>query len=527
MKRSPALALALGLCAAYLANAAPPPTDSPIVTTNYGAISGHLDPASHVTSFKGIPFAASPVGKLRWRPPAPPSPWKRVRDGSKFRDSCMQRIRGDFLPWTTEFLAQGSVSEDCLYLNVWTPRVEKSANLPVIVYIYGGGFTEGSSSVKVYDGTNLAGTGLVIVSINYRLGVFGFLAHAELTAESPHNSSGNYGLLDQIAALKWVQSNIRAFGGDPQRVTIWGQSAGAFSVGALLASPESKGLFERAMADSGLGIAEIPMPDLHAAQQAGARFAANHHARSIAELRTMPAADLLPGPQDQPLPYSLIIDGWVLPDTPNAINRTSAGSDVPVVTGYQANDGLLFSPPIHSLKEYEDRVHRFYGSMAVEFEKLYPGGTVEEAQRSLEESMHDRDRTSAFLWAEVRLQHHKGPVYIYFFDRGIPWPQHPQFGAFHTGEIPYFFRNLKMLDRPFEPIDFQVSETASAYLKAFATRGDPNAPNLPKWPAVNPASPGTMEIGAKMQPMPLADTARYDFWVRYFQSVDSRNAPLF
>lgn len=213
------------------------------------------------------------------------------------------------------------------------------------------------------------------------------------------------------------------------------------------------------------------------------------------------------------------VDGWVLPDAPNAINRTAAGSDVPVITGYQANDGLLFSPPIHSLKEYEDRVHRFYGSMANEFEKLYPGKTVEEAQLSLEESMHDRDRVSAFLWAEVRLQHHKGPVYTYFFDRAIPWPQHPQFGAFHTGEIPYFFRNLKMLDRPFEPIDFQVSQTASAYLKAFAASGDPNAPNLPNWPAVNPASPQTMEIGARIQPMP--------FWVRYFHSADSRNAPPF
>ncbi len=527
MKRASGFAIALGLCAAVPVNTALPNTVNPAVRTSSGAVSGRVESASHVTSFKGLPFAAPPVGELRWRPPAPPAAWKGVRDGSQFGSSCMQRTHGDFLPWTKEFLVQNQVSEDCLYLNVWTPRAKKSARLPVVVFIHGGGFREGSGSIEVYDGTNLASTGIVVVTINYRLGVFGFLAHPELTAESIHHSSGNYGLLDQIAALKWVQTNIKAFGGDPHRVTIWGQSAGAFSVGELLASPQAKSLFCAAMADSGLGITGFPMPDLETAQQTGVRFAADHHARSIKELRAIPAADLLPDSQDHPLSFAPIVDGWVLPDAPNALNQSGGDNDVPVITGYQANDGLLFSSPVRSSKDFDERAHRIYGSMAEEFESLYPGGSVGEMQRSLDQSIRDRDRVSMFLWAEQRLQHHRGPVYTYFFDRAIPWPQHPEFGAFHTGEIPYFFLNLKMLDRPYQPVDFEVSRIASSYLKAFASKGSPNAPNLPDWPAVNPASPQTMEIGAKTQPMPLADTAKYEFWIRYFHSAESKNAPPF
>jgi para-nitrobenzyl esterase len=344
-----------------------------------------------------------------------------------------------------------------------------------------------------------------------------------LTTTAPEN----YALLDQIAALKWVQNNIRAFGGNPRNVTIWGQSAGAFSVGALLATPQAKGLFQRAQADSGLGMTELTS-NLQTAQEDGLRFAAAHHATSIKELRAIPAADLLPGPQDHPFRFVPIVDGWVLPDTPDVINQTAGGSDVPVViTGYQANDGTLFIPPIRSSKDFDDLAHRLYGSMAGEFERLYQGGNVEQMQQCVTESTRDRDRVSMFLWAQERLQHHHSPVYTYFFDRAIPWPQHPQFGAFHTGEIPYFFRNLRTLDRPFEPVDFQVSQIASSYLKAFAATGSPNAPGLPEWPSVNPASRETMEIGAQTQPMPLASKARYEFWVRYFHSTESRNAPIF
>ncbi|MGC2161258.1 MAG: carboxylesterase family protein [Silvibacterium sp.] len=525
--RASMLFLALGICGVLPSRADAPKELKPVVMTHYGAVSGEVEPVSHVSSFKGLPFAAPPVGDLRWRPPVPPAAWKGVRDGSHFDASCMQRVHGDSLPWTKEFLVQNQVSEDCLYLNVWTARTATNANLPVIVFIHGGGFVEGSGAIAVYDGTHLARTGAVVVTINYRLGVFGFLAYPGLTAESRHHSSGNYALLDQIAALKWVQGNIRAFGGDPHRVTIWGQSAGAFSVGALLASPEAKGLFQRAQADSGLGIVSLPVPSLAVAEQEGLRFAAEHHANSLSELRAISAEDLLPGPGDHFLRFEPIVDGWVLPAAPNALNRSGGDNDVPVITGYQANDGWLFSPPIHSAADYDALVRRLYGSMSGEFERVYPASSLAQMQQTIVESNRDRDRVSMFLWASERMQHHKGPVYTYFFDRGIPWPQHPEFGAFHTGEIPYFFRNLDALDRPWEPVDQEVSRIASSYLKAFAARGNPNAPVLPQWPAVNPGAPQTMEIGAKTQVMPLADPARYQFWVRYFHSPEGKNAPPF
>lgn len=520
-----AVAFGFGLCVTPGAIAARQPAN-PVVKTADGSVSGTFDAASRVASFKGLPFAAPPVGNLRWRAPQPPHSWTGVRDGSKFGPSCMQRVHGDFLPWTKEYLVHGQVSEDCLYLNVWTPRANRAANLPVVVFIPGGGFVEGSGSVPMYDGMHLASTGMVVVTINYRLGVFGFLAYPGLTAESPHHASGNYGLLDQIAALEWVRGNIRAFGGNPHNVTVWGQSAGAISVGALLVSPRAAGLFQRAMADSGLGFEGFPTPDLKDAEQTGERFAEAHHASDLKELRAIPAADLLPGPSDH-FRFTPDIDGWVLTASPHALNQTSSGSDVPVITGYQANDGMLFTPPIRSKADFDDWANRVYGSMAGEFERLYPGGSLQQMQLSITESNQDRDRVSMYLWAKARMEHRKDPVYTYYFDQAIPWPAHPEFGAFHSGELPYFFRNLDLMDRPWKAMDHHVSETASGYLKAFAATGNPNTRELPHWPAVSAITPQTMKIGPKTQPMPLATNERYQFWMRYFQSAEAKSAPFF
>ena len=520
------LVVASSFCLALTVAAVANPTQ-PVVATQYGKLAGITNRRTHISVFKGIPFASPPIGKLRWRPPVPPSDWKGVRQATHFGASCMQRIHGTFGPWTPAFLVQNAVSEDCLYLNVWTPQVSANAHLPVIVFIPGGGFVEGSGEVPVYNGAHLASTGIVIVTINYRLGALGFLAYPGLTAESRHHSSGNYGILDQIAALKWVRENIRAFGGNPGNVTVWGQSAGAFSVGVLLDSPLARGLFERAQADSGLGITAHGTT-LAAAEDAGLKFAAEHHATNLQQLRAIPAKDLLPAPGAPPMQFAPTVDGWVVPNAPNVMNGTPAGNDVPVITGNQANDYWLSFRPLHSAADYNALVTRLYGPMADQFRRLYPpGNSLAQMQKSIVESSRDRERVSMFLWASQRLDHHKGPVYTYVFDRAIPWPQHPEFGAFHSGELPYFFRNLNVLQRPWKRRDREISLTASSYLRNFASTGDPNGPGLPPWTPVNPARPATMEIGTRTGMMPLADKAHLAFWLEYFHSAEGKRAPLF
>ena len=499
------------------------------VQTTAGAIAGSTE--NGIFSFKGVPFAMPPVGDLRWRSPQPPASWQGIRKATDFGPSCIQLKAGERLPWTKEFMVQNQISEDCLYLNIWTPKVSTDAKLPVIVFIHGGGFNEGSGAIEVYRGDNLAAKGVVLVTINYRLGVLGFLAHPELTAESEHHASGNYGLSDQIAALKWVNANIAKFGGDPLRVTIWGQSAGAFSVAAMVASPLAAGLFQQSQADSGLGVSSIPMLSLKDAEQAGVKFAQQHHAATIKELRALPAEALVADPSVGATPASIrfspIIDGWVLPDSPNNMNAKGSDNDVAVITGYQAGDSALFNPTVKSLDEYHQMIQKRYGEMAAEFEKLYPVSNMEEVKAVVALSGQERSRVSGFLWACARLKSHRQPVFTYFFDRGIPWPQHPEFGAFHTGEIPYFFLNLKLIDRPWEQIDFTLANTVSTYLINYATHGDPNGNGVPPWPKIDPSQPQTMELGARTGAMPLASKEKIDFWTRYFNSPISRSAPPF
>ncbi len=421
-----------------------------------------------VATFLGIPFAAPPVGAFRWRPPQPPpyrnSDWK----ADQFGASCMQNQPGSRLPWTEEFMTQGPIDEDCLYLNVWTTAKNAGDRHPVLFWIYGGAFSEGSSAVAVYNGAELAKKGVVVVTANYRVGPLGFLAHPELTNESEHRSSGNYGLLDQIAALRWVQKNIAGFGGDPRQVTIIGQSAGAISVGALMRSPLAAGLFARAIAQSGPGLfaqSSFGATDtLPAREAAGVKFAQAKGAASLADLRALPAVAFY-GASAPPLPDGLFNDGWVLPE------RASA-AEIPLMVGFVADDlGLA-------------------------------GNTPEQKAASRE-----RARVSMHLWATDQLTANKR-VYTYYFDRAIPWPAHPEFGAFHSGEIPYFFNTLNRLPRPWEAVDRKLAETVSTYVTNFAKKGDPNGSGLPPWPAFDPASHTTMQLGARVGSMPLADAAR-------------------
>ena len=497
------------------------------VRTSYGTIEGSS--SRGIAAFKGVPFATPPIGDLRWRPPLPPASWDGVRKTDAFGASCMQLKAGERLPWTSEFMVQNQISEDCLYLNIWTPRADASARLPVIVFLHGGGFREGSGAIDVYRGENLAEKGAVVVTINYRLGVFGFFAHPELTAESEHHASGNYGLLDQIAALQWVHTNIPWFGGDPHRVTIWGQSAGAFSVAALVASPLTAGLFQRAQADSGLGVTGIPMRHLREAQENGIKFAAEHHASSLKELRALSAEALLPDAKAvaASISFAPIEDGWLLSDTPSEMNVKGNDNDVPFITGYQADDAALFFPPVHALDEYHAMIQNRYGEMAAEFERLYPVATIDDIKKAMTRSGQDRNRVSMFVWAAERGKSHRQPVFTYYFDRAIPWPQHPEFGAFHSGELPYFFLNLGVLHRPWEKEDFTLATSVSSYLVNFAAKGDPNGTGLASWPAVDPGRQETMELGAECGPMPLADKGKTEFWMRYFNSPAIRNATPF
>lgn len=481
-----------------------------------------------ISSFKGIPFAAPPVGDLRWKPPVPAKPWSGTRQAKAFGSACMQNLRRDTLPWTREFMVQNDASEDCLTLNVWTPHASSTANLPVLVFIHGGGFGEGSGGIDVYNGANLAKQGVVVVTINYRLGVFGFLAHPALTAESPNHSSGNYGLLDCLEALHWVHGNIAAFGGDPRRVTIWGQSAGAFAVGALLASPVAKGSFSGAIADSGLGHAGGVTQPLADAEKDGEAYAVSRNAPSLAALRAIPAAELIKAPLPQGVRFRPAIDGWFLTELPAAAMEDGTGSDVPVITGYQSEDARSLTRPDGALAAYQTRIHTLYGDKADEALRLYPVINGDSGVAAASEAMsHDRNRVNQWLLATRRAAHNHSATYTYFMDQAIPWPQHPEYGAFHTGELPYAFANLDKLDRPWTDKDREVSRTLSGYVVNFTKTGSPDGGGLPNWPRVTEAQKQTMELGVHFRPMPLADPAREAFWVAFLTSEDAAKSPTF
>jgi len=437
------------------------------VKTDSGVVVG-ASSSGGVAAFLGVPFAAPPIGAFRWRPPQPlpyrNADWK----ADQFGTSCMQNQPGSRLPWTEEFMTQGPIGEDCLYLNIWTTAKNAGDRHPVLFWIYGGAFNEGSSAVAVYNGAELAKKGVVVVSANYRVGPLGFLAHPELTKESEHGSSGNYGLLDQIAALRWVQKNIAGFGGDPRQVTIVGQSAGAISVAALMRSPHAAGLFTRGIAQSGPGVfarnafgAGDALPEREAA---GVKFAQAKGASSLVDLRALPAAAFY-GASAPQVPGGPFNDGWVL-------SEQAPANQVPLIVGFVADD-------------------------------LGLAGTTPEQKTASRE----RARVSMHLWATDQLAASKR-IYTYYFDRAIPWPAHPEFGAFHSGEIPYFFNTLNRLVRPWEPADRKLAETASTYVTNFAKKGDPNGSGLPQWPAYDPARYTTMQLGTRIGSMDLADAAR-------------------
>ena len=509
--------IALSACAGLAVHGA----DRATVTVAGGRLEGVAGRDASVRVFKGVPYAVPPVGPRRWKAPEPATSWSGVRAADRFAPACVQNVAGARLPWTEEFMHQGAVDEDCLYLNVWTTS-SRGARRPVLVYIYGGGFNEGSGSVAIYDGEALAKKGLVVVTFNYRVGVLGFLAHPDLAAESPHAAPGNYGLLDQVGALKWIQENIAAFGGDPGNVTIAGQSAGAMSVYLLTASPRTRGLFHRAVVQSGpgglasfgVGSARALAQSRTVAAQAGAAWAKARGAASLAALRARPARELLVSVAGSPPPrFGPVIDGWLVTEDVETVYAKGRQQDVPLLTGMNADEGSAFGGyGSATTASFREQARTQFGDRAQQFLMLYPTASDADAARAQVRSARDGALVALQQLASRRAATAKTPAYLYYFERAIPWPEHPQYGAFHTGEVPYVFANLGLLGRPWTAVDRSLADRASSYWVRFAATGNPNGPGLPPWPAFMPKTPEIMVLGAAPKARTMPDAAARTFF---------------
>jgi para-nitrobenzyl esterase len=456
------------------------------VRTEAGLVSGVKNGSGDVTAYKGIPFAAPPIGNLRWKAPQPAAHWDGVQKCDAFGPSPMQPKPVPFMVYTSEFLIpEQPISEDCLYLNVWTNAKTKTDKRPVFVWIYGGGFTSGGSACAIYDGEAMAKKGVIFVSVNYRVGVFGFLAHPELTKESPDKASGNYGLLDQVSALQWVKKNIAAFGGDPDNVTIAGQSAGSMSVNCLVASPLTKGLFNKAIAESGSLLIKSPMLatyNLQTAEEQGVKLAEKAGTKSLADMRAMPADEVLNKFQGR---YAPIVDGYVLPQSVADIFAANKQNHVPLLTGWNADEAFVMG--FKNKDEYKKQAEKDYGADAEKFLKYFPAETDEQAARSqVELSRNEIFALSGYKWAGIQSKYANSPVYVYNFARKVPATgDMAKYGAFHTAEVPYVMDDLKFLNRPLKPSDHQLAKMMSAYWVNFIKTGNPNGNGLPAWPKYN------------------------------------------
>jgi para-nitrobenzyl esterase len=475
-----------------------------------GIISGMKNSDGDIQIFKGIPFAAPPTGTRRWKTPAPVEPWVGVKKCIVFGPSPMQGKPVPFSVYTSEFLIPESpISEDCLYLNIWTGAKSANEKRPVFVWIYGGGFMSGGSACPIYDGEALARKGVVLVSINYRVGVFGFFAHPELSAETSYNGSGNYGLMDQIAALRWVQNNISAFGGDPGNVTVAGQSAGAMSVNCLVASPLAKGLFHKAIAESGSSLLRkgfVRTENGKVREQEGLKITNDMGMKSIDELRKLPADEIHSKARAW---FTPVIDGYVLPKSIPNIFAENANTDIPLLTGW--NNDETFTP-VTSTEDFKKRLEKTYGSDSQELLKFYPVTTEQESIKSQKALGRDESfGISNYVWAVLQSRA-KNKVYLYNFLRKPPaTADFVQYGAFHTAEVPYTFNTLKFFNRPLEKTDHALADLMSSYWANFARSGNPNGPGLPEWPAFKEADAMVMMFDEKSNAITLRRKEALDF----------------
>jgi len=484
-----------------------------------GALSGTR--AGAVGAFRGVPFAAPPVGANRWAAPRPAATWQGTRPATAFSPSCRQDVSpAGFGPWTHEYVVSGPVSEDCLYLNVWTPAKRAGEKLAVLVWIHGGAFTSGSASVPIYDGAALAKRGIVVVGINYRLGLYGFLAHPGLSAETATGASGNYGLMDQIAALIWVKRNIAAFGGDPARITIAGQSAGAASVHHLIAAPGAEGLFARAIAQSGSGMG-LNVASRAQAEKTGLAFAQAAGAADIMALRGLSpealeaAARKLPpgaGPGFAP-----IADGLVLPEGMVGAN----GNDTPILTGMTAEEMTGLNPAFGRMTpaDVTTQLNGRFGALAPDFAGLYPAPSDALASEAFAAFSRDRGLAAMAFWADNRLKTSRQPIYAYLWSHAEPGPDAPRYRAFHSSEIPYVFETLDAApERGFGADDRRLSALLAGYWVNWVKTGDPNGAGLPRWSPYTTSGRQILGIGATTQMRPVLDPAALALYARYVAS---------
>ncbi|MCD8123666.1 MAG: carboxylesterase family protein [Lachnospiraceae bacterium] len=480
------------------------------VTTTCGILRGQPAGNHYVSVFKGIPYAAPPVGPLRWRPPQPPEAWEGERDALTFSRICPQPPKepGSFY-WKEYFPIYEECSEDCLYLNVWTSAITGKEKMPVFVWIHGGGFKEGYGHTMGYDGEAYAAQGIVTVTINYRVGLFGFLTAPELAEESPCHSCGNYGILDQIAALHWVQENIAAFGGDPEQVTIGGQSAGALSTQILSCSPLTKGLFQRAILQSGGGIYSLYDTPFDTWQEAAAKDDLHQvlEVSSIEEARRLPAEEIARRQLKQPYwnrGYLPVVDGVVLPADPNRLVYEGCHHDIDYLIGSTRDEGL----PTCTLNREEYRRHMeiLLGEQAAEYLSLCPIEDEESFLSFRAQLMQENLRIGTSVWCRLQEVVGRRPSYLYQFNRSLPGNDH--LGAVHSAEHWYVFRTFLRSWRPMEETDFRLSITMSSYWMNFIRTGNPNGSGLPAWSPYTEATPCRMELGDTQECLPLVLSPR-------------------
>ncbi|MGC8517631.1 MAG: carboxylesterase/lipase family protein [Steroidobacteraceae bacterium] len=510
--RSRATALCLLALGSAACCRAATPNAAPQIRVAQGVLEGVR--AGHTVAFLGVPYAAPPIGPNRWRAPQPLRPWEGVRRAQHFAPSCLQTLSPQgFGPWSSEYGVHGALSENCLYLNVWAPAHPTHA-LPVMVWIPGGAFVSGSGSVPIYAGKHLAAHGIIVVTLNYRLGVFGFLTDPALAAEAlrRHEPPGNWGLQDILAALQWVRTNIGAFGGNAHEVTLAGQSAGAMAVQDLLASPLAQGLFERAIAESGLPNSRLPDSPMHlatlaAAERAGERFARAKGALTSAGLRALSPAAL--STSTAPMSSPLImpsIDGRLLPASPE--QRLAAGrvANIPMLIGMTADENTAFrdTPATLTGAAWRARLQRRFGTLAARFARMFPARSPRGRARALRAMRRAVGLAALYHWSRLREAHLHAPVYAYLWTHVEPGPHSHRWRAFHSSEIPYVFGTLNAAaHRHFTPLDHAISRQMLHYWVNFIATGNPNGAGLAHWPALTAGKMLIMRLGAHPAAQPI------------------------